>query len=1305
MAVDETTRPHLTQLSLVGFARIGLWVIVASTLLFAIADLHLAPAVLARAYALKSLQLAAALAALWGLRRCRTTAAARNLVLVTGGIMCAFIAASGVVANDPARAVVLCLMLTWGAAVLIPWSAAAQLALAAMAGAAILANVLLTRGDLTVVASYPAVATGLALGVSALLASQLGKGRRAVVSENAERVRAETALRQAHEALERSVVERTAQLSATAEALRDSERRFRIVSGLTSDYAYAFRLAEDLRATVEWFTEASFQRITGYTPAEAEARGGGFSLVHCDDHPVVRRRLENLLAGRANTSEFRIVTKSGQVRWIREHAEPEWDETQKRVVRIYGAAQDITERQQAEATLRASEERFRVLAEQSSDVILLTDADAIMMYASPSLTRIMGYALEDIVGHRGFEFVHPEDLPHLTQQLSDLLERGAGLAAEALLRMQHRDGSWRWVEAVVTNLLDMPGVRALVTTLRDVTERKRAQEVVQQAQEQLERVLSLSPVVIYSLRIEGDRVVSVWNSDNITRLTGYARDETLSLAWWIEHIHPEDLAAFGDLTAFPEQEHLVHEFRLRHADGAYAWIHDEARVVRDAGGRPVEIVGSWADTTERKRAEEALQRGERRFRALIDRSVDLVSILDLDGTYRYVNPAHATVYGRRPDELVGTKAFDFLHPDDVRDLVPMLAEAIRTGMPAATVEYRLRHKDGSWHAFEGVALNLVDDPDVAGILITGRDITERKRVEERTALLLAFSQDIRGTYDLDALLDRVQQRTARVLPCDGVVTCYWEPNEEVFRVIGDYGLAPEHRAAARASKFGADEPFGGRLRREGETIVVNDLREATLALRAIAEQFGITALIAAPLRVQGRHMGALAAFRTAGGQLFDRNHADLCTGIAGQLVVAIETLELQRRQREEAAVSGALARVGQELIASLSTPALSDRLCQITKEVLECDCSYTILHQPDNNMYTVVGAAGDSKAESEEARALKFPAEALTGLLSALDQVEILQLDMATPPTAWAALPKRYGLSVALYTPVRRGQEIIGVHAAGFRGRQQRFSEVQERIARGIGQLASVALENARLLEELERANRLKSDFVATMSHELRTPLNIIMGYNDLLLNGQFGALVPKQVDTLQRTQKSAEGLLALINATLDLSRLEAGGVALQITEVSLQDLINELARETVVIQTSARLSWVWSVAPNIPLLHTDAGKLKVVLNNLLRNAAKFTEEGTITMAAGARDGGVEISVSDTGIGIGPEALPIIFEPFRQADSSSTSRYAGVGLGLYIARRLLQALGGTVTVESTLGCGSTFRVWVPDIRPPTDVAS
>ena len=227
----------------------------------------------------------------------------------------------------------------------------------------------------------------------------------------------------------------------------------------------------------------------------------------------------------------------------------------------------------------------------------------------------------------------------------------------------------------------------------------------------------------------------------------------------------------------------------------------------------------------------------------------------------------------------------------------------------------------------------------------------------------------------------------------------------------------------------------------------------------------------------------------------------------------------------------------------------------------------------------------------------------------------------------------------------------------------------------------------------------MKYDFVATMSHELRTPLNVIMGYSDLLLEGTFGTLRLDQGDAVRRVSRSGRQLLELINTTLDFGRLEAGHLALQLYEVRLAELVRELDVETRELQQKPGVSFEWQLPARLPVISTDPLKLKVVLKNLIGNAMKFTEAGSVTVCLKARERGVEIAVADTGIGIAPEVRPIIFEPFRQADSSTTRRHAGVGLGLYIVERLVDLLDGTIAVESELGHGSTFRVWLPAKRP------
>jgi len=228
-----------------------------------------------------------------------------------------------------------------------------------------------------------------------------------------------------------------------------------------------------------------------------------------------------------------------------------------------------------------------------------------------------------------------------------------------------------------------------------------------------------------------------------------------------------------------------------------------------------------------------------------------------------------------------------------------------------------------------------------------------------------------------------------------------------------------------------------------------------------------------------------------------------------------------------------------------------------------------------------------------------------------------------------------------------------------------------------------------------DAANLAKSEFLATMSHELRTPLAVIIGYTDLLIEDTFGTLSTEQKEVMRKVWNHAEELHELISDLLDLSRLEAHHLPLAINPVSLEQLLNELEAETQGLREQSGLTFVWQQAAELPVLHTDSRKLKVVIKNLISNAVKFTEHGKIMIATQARNNGVEISVTDTGIGIPAEAMATIFEPFRQLELSMTRRYKGTGLGLHIVKRMLELLDGLISVESEVGCGSTFRVWIP----------
>ncbi len=486
-----------------------------------------------------------------------------------------------------------------------------------------------------------------------------------------------------------------------------------------------------------------------------------------------------------------------------------------------------------------------------------------------------------------------------------------------------------------------------------------------------------------------------------------------------------------------------------------------------------------------------------------------------------------------------------------------------------------------------------------------------------------------------------------------------------------------------------------------EPVIVSDIASDPLwaDFRDLAVAHGLRACWSAPiLATDGNCLGTFAMYyrepRTPDADAWRAlERATHLAGIAIEGRRTEDALTSSRRElEEESQVAHALVRVGRELNSTLSTPEILTRLCELTTELVACECSDTVLRQADGTSYVPNSAHGYTDAEWESLRQLSMPPELLTPLLVALAHEEVVQFQTGDVADAGARqLLERYGITASMYVPLRRGTELIGVLSCAYRGRTDRFTPVQQRIGRGIAQLASLALENARLVEELRSASQLKSEFVSTMSHELRTPLAVILGYADMLEDD-----LPRQEQerTLAKIKRSGIELLEMIEATLNVSRLETGKDPPRFAPVRMRELADELAGELDTVDIRATTELRWDVADDVELT-TDRRKLKIVVKNLVSNALKFTLRGEVVVSCRAVGETCRVIVRDTGVGIAPEHLPVIFEMFRQGDSSDSRAYSGVGLGLYIVRRLVAQLGGHVDVESAVDRGTQFTVMLP----------
>jgi signal transduction histidine kinase len=309
-------------------------------------------------------------------------------------------------------------------------------------------------------------------------------------------------------------------------------------------------------------------------------------------------------------------------------------------------------------------------------------------------------------------------------------------------------------------------------------------------------------------------------------------------------------------------------------------------------------------------------------------------------------------------------------------------------------------------------------------------------------------------------------------------------------------------------------------------------------------------------------------------------------------------------------------------------------------------------------------------------------------------------------PSPAVVVPQVQGateLPHTLYVAVQREEALLGMLVFGFDETQGAPGAGQAlQIARGVAQMAAVALTNARLYDELQTASRIRSEFVSTISHELRTPLNVMLGYLEMVRDPDLSREEKNQL--LDRSQQNGFQLLELIESTLEIGRIDAGRDEVRLENVHFAVFWRELGRDCSHLRKpeSVALEWETDIRETRDLiLRTDPRKLTIIVRNLVGNALKFTEKGFVRVEAAAERGALYIQVRDTGIGIKDEDHDAIFEKFRQADGSETRRFGGSGLGLYIVRRFAEQLGGTVIVSSRPGEGSTFTVRLPlSAAPP-----
>ncbi len=612
--------------------------------------------------------------------------------------------------------------------------------------------------------------------------------------------------------------------------------------------------------------------------------------------------------------------------------------------------------------------------------------------------------------------------------------------------------------------------------------------------------------------------------------------------------------------------------------------------------------------------------------------------------------------------------------------VPLIG---RAGRPVGVVLVAMPNVD---REDLGVAARLAR---VAAVAIENTHVAERREVElARTAVLLDVVREVDRPAELPDVLAAICRKTVEGFRSRQATVFFRSRRHRASLPLADYGTPPHVAAYFVGGRYiQGNIPHEDEVR-SGRTVVITRATQAPedVALLDVVE---VSTLVMVPLRDEA---GAVHGMLTVG---FDRPHvpddAELkaLEMVARHATMAIIRARLLHWTAQSARFRAAVSALAAEINAATGRSETLVTLCRRGCELFEVE-SGALLLESDRRL--VPAAAWGSLATADEVVIDGSEAPVLRALR---ERTVVLEKDRPRRDEG-ATLDRLRSL---LVIPLLERGRTIGVLVFGaLRPRRFRPNVVAE--APLLGALAVGVLKNLELTGELQEKNQrlaqlsiVKDQFLANVSHDLRTPLNVIIGFAQLALEDTFGEPTAELRATIARMLASAEQQLALVRDLLDVSRLELNGLHVRSTAMALSPLLTdmEILATSLVRDKPVRVAVERPV--DDPWVHADADRVRQILTNLLGNAAKFTDHGTIGLRVRTGDGTVQVDVFDTGIGIPPANLEAIFEPFRQVEGDRA--VLGAGLGLAIARRLATLMGGTLTVASRVGVGSTFSLTLP----------
>jgi signal transduction histidine kinase/CheY-like chemotaxis protein len=609
-----------------------------------------------------------------------------------------------------------------------------------------------------------------------------------------------------------------------------------------------------------------------------------------------------------------------------------------------------------------------------------------------------------------------------------------------------------------------------------------------------------------------------------------------------------------------------------------------------------------------------------------------------------------------------------------------------------------------WTEDEIALVKAVSD-QVALALENARLLEAEQEQRKAAEALREAAVVLSSTLAFEELIQRILDQIGQVIPSDARNLMLVEGNRaRVASQMGYERFGMQDMVSERQLPIESSIPLR-HMKDTGQPLVVPDtLSEPEWVV--LPEMKWLRSYVGAPIMVRGQLVGVLNVESATPG-FFSQEHASQLEAFASQAAIALENTRLVEETSRRAEQLATLHRIGLAITSALDLDQVLNALYQRIRTIMDADSFYVALYDELTGTIEFPLMINDREGRVEVKPRNIYADPEITGyIIQSRAPLHVPDLE-ALPSSPAGDAPFQIisldGQRTRSYlgVPLIFREQVFGVLSAQSY-EPNAYTTADAELLATIATQASIAIQNARAYErlvetadELREVDRLKNQFLANMSHELRTPLNSIIGFSRVMLKGIDGSLTDLQEADLTSIYSSGQHLLNLINSILDMSKIEAGKMDLSFEEVFLHDILNGVLATARGLLKDRPIELRSHIPEDLPTVWADAQRIRQVLINLVSNAAKFTEKGTITLRVDPDPEFVTVHISDTGIGIEPEAQKRLFIPFQQVDASTARRAGGTGLGLAISRSFVEMHGGQIWVESEPGQGSTFSFTLP----------